>query len=48
MIRYDEKFCLKILKRHGWEPVIPNGHKMPKDWISLAIQIATLEVLSKK
>ena len=44
-MKYDEKACIKILKKHGWNPMIIQGHTLQKDWISLALQLFTLEKL---
>lgn len=42
---YDEKFCIAILKRNGWIPRIPEGHQLGKEWVLMALQIASLENL---
>lgn len=43
MVKYNEVYCRKILKRNGWEPNLPVGHQLTKDWVLMALSIALLE-----
>ncbi|KKL94855.1 hypothetical protein LCGC14_1860450 [marine sediment metagenome] len=44
-MKYDEVYCRKILKKNGWKVNLLKGHQLPKDWVSLAINLAILEKL---
>jgi hypothetical protein len=46
MVKYDEEYLITLLKKHGWNPVIPIGHMLQKDWVLMGLQIALLEKLS--
>lgn len=42
-MKYDKKYLQKVLKRHGYNPVQPDG-----DWLSFAVQLLMLEKISER